>query len=153
MASCLLRRFWFAEDRVDLGGQVEQFLAFGRVDRTVAPGRAGGLRCPVEQVMQLRVLLEVRRLEIVRPQHPQMMLDQLGPPRLDQQRPGPEHGSSLSRYFSMIALTDSASIRAWAGSYTPDGRSQCAHTVSTERNRRMATPPNVDVRSPEPGSA
>src|SRR5262245_4135232 len=34
-----------------------------------------------------------------------------------------------------MALTDSASMRAWAGSYTPHGRSQWAWTV-TGRNRR-----------------
>src|SRR6266513_299170 len=48
-------------------------------------------------------------------------------------------GSSLSWYFSMIALTDSASIRAWAGSYTPHGRSQCAYAVTTEWNQRVAS--------------
>src|SRR5438874_3203235 len=35
-------------------------------------------------------------------------------------------GSSLPWYFSWQALTDSASMRAWAGSYTPQGRSQWA---------------------------
>ena len=42
--------------------------------RAGGPGRLGGL---VEQVVQLRVLLEVRRLEVVGPQHPQVVLDQL----------------------------------------------------------------------------
>src|SRR5690242_5055270 len=37
--------------------------------------------------------------------------------------------SSLPWYFSWIALTDWASILACAGSYTPQGRSQCAWTV------------------------
>src|SRR6478735_11189952 len=43
-------------------------------------------------------------------------------------------GSSLSATLAMIALIDSASMRAWAGSYTPHGRSQCAET-SVMRNR------------------
>src|SRR4051794_20536522 len=34
-----------------------------------------------------------------------------------------------------MALTDSASMRAWAGSYTPQGRSQCA-VASTAENMR-----------------
>jgi hypothetical protein len=36
---------------------------------------------------KLRVLLEVRRLEVVGPQHPQVVLDQLGALLLDDQRP------------------------------------------------------------------
>src|SRR5215475_11490978 len=47
-----------------------------------------------------------------------------------------------------MALTDSASMRAWAGSYTPHGRSQWAWTV-TGRNRRdsriCTTPLHNDV--------
>src|SRR5881227_547057 len=46
-------------------------------------------------------------------------------------------GSSLPWYFSWMALTDSASMRAWAGSYTPHGRSQWAAAVTAGRNRRM----------------
>src|SRR3954464_8665022 len=51
--------------------------------------------------------------------------------------------SSLAWYFSWMALTDSASMRAWAGSYTPQGRSQCAvaSTAENMRNRRMGVPP------------
>src|SRR3569832_1843868 len=45
-------------------------------------------------------------------------------------------GSSLPWYFSQIAFTDSASMRAWAGSYTPQGRSQCALTLTLGANRR-----------------
>src|SRR5438874_12557495 len=45
--------------------------------------------------------------------------------------------SSLSWNFSAMAFTDSASIRAWAGSYTPHGRSQWACTSSGERTRSM----------------
>src|SRR5207302_3563785 len=44
-------------------------------------------------------------------------------------------GSSLTWYFSWQALTDSASIRAWAGSYTPHGRSQWAKATAGARNR------------------
>src|SRR3954451_2331563 len=47
-----------------------------------------------------------------------------------------------------MAFTDSASIRAWAGSYTPQGRSQCAVALTAEnmRGKRMDVPPDV-VRS------
>src|SRR6478735_4269991 len=45
-------------------------------------------------------------------------------------------GSSLAWYFSWTALTDSASMRAWAGSYTPQGRSQWALTFTLGANRR-----------------
>ncbi len=43
--------------------------------------------------------------------------------------------SSDALNFSMHPLTDSASIRAWAGSYTPQGRSQWAWIVSGRLNR------------------
>src|SRR5437868_9109770 len=46
-------------------------------------------------------------------------------------------GSSLSWYFSAMAFTDSASIRAWAGSYTPHGRSQWACTSRGGRTWSM----------------
>src|SRR3712207_153561 len=54
-------------------------------------------------------------------------------------------GSSLAWYFSWIALTLSASMRAWAGSYTPQGRSQCAvaSTAENMRDRRMDVPPGL----------
>src|SRR6476469_633087 len=44
--------------------------------------------------------------------------------------------SWLAWYFSCTALTDSASIRAWAGSYTPHGRSQWADTVTFDAKKR-----------------
>src|SRR6059058_3063926 len=44
--------------------------------------------------------------------------------------------SELAWYFSQIALTDSASMRAWAGSYTPHGRSQWASTTVRGVRRR-----------------
>src|SRR3954466_464463 len=42
-----------------------------------------------------------------------------------------------------MAFTDSASMRAWAGSYTPQGRSQCAvaSTAENMRVKRMEMPP------------
>src|SRR5205807_9060385 len=54
---------------------------------------------------------------------------------------------SASWYFSWILATDSASIRACAGSYTPHGRSQCACTTREGRNRserilERMTPPS-----------
>src|SRR5437763_12064782 len=45
--------------------------------------------------------------------------------------------SSLSWNFSAMAFTDSASMRAWAGSYTPHGRSQWACTSSGGRTWSM----------------
>src|SRR2546421_7453134 len=54
-------------------------------------------------------------------------------------------GSSLPWYFSWIAFTDSASMRACAGSYTPQGRSQCAWTtrrgLSNASTIRIMDPP------------
>src|SRR3954462_4983129 len=46
--------------------------------------------------------------------------------------------SSLAWYFSQIALTDSASMRACAGSYTPHGRSQCARTTVEGAGRLLS---------------
>src|SRR5512143_1850198 len=54
-------------------------------------------------------------------------------------------GSLFAWYFSMIALTDSASMRACAGSYTPHGRSQCADTTVLGRNKLIWAPP-IDPR-------
>src|ERR1044072_3397505 len=45
-------------------------------------------------------------------------------------------GSSLAAIFCCTGFTDSASMRAWAGSYTPQGRSQCALTLTLGANRR-----------------
>src|SRR5512141_403108 len=49
--------------------------------------------------------------------------------------------------FSWHAFTDSASIRACAGSYTPHGRSQCAWTL--RRGARMRL--NMDTSPPSDG--
>ena len=80
------------------------------------PAAPAGLVALLNRLVQLRVLLEVRRLEVVGPQHPEVVLDQLGALLLDDQRAGAEYRVLVAWYFSMIALTDSASIRAWAGS-------------------------------------
>src|SRR4051812_28840896 len=45
-------------------------------------------------------------------------------------------GSSLSATLAIRALIDSASMRAWAGSYTPQGRSQWAETSTVGANSR-----------------
>ena len=55
-------------------------------------GRAGELGRLVDEGVQLGVLLEVRGLEVVGPQHPQVVLDQLGALLLDQDRAGAEVG-------------------------------------------------------------
>src|SRR5947209_12411498 len=52
---------------VDLGDVVQQLLALGRVHAALAAGGAGLLGGLVEQLVQLRVLLEVRGLEVVGP--------------------------------------------------------------------------------------
>src|SRR6478735_9125974 len=54
-------------------------------------------------------------------------------------------GSSFAWYFSWTALTDSASMRAWAGSYTPQGRSQWALTLTLGANRRESIEPSFLV--------
>src|SRR4051794_13307569 len=97
--SSLLR---LPEDLVDLGDLVEQLLRLTRVDAALAAGSAGELRRLVEQLVQLRVLLEVRRLEVVRPQHPQVVLHQLGPLLLDEQRAGAEDRVLVA----LVLLTD-----------------------------------------------
>src|SRR5713226_4669623 len=78
------------EDLVDLLDLGEKLFRLGHVDAALGAGRAGELGGLVEQRVQLRVLLEVRGLEVVGPQHPQVVLDQLGPLLLDLQRAGPE---------------------------------------------------------------
>src|SRR5258708_2806968 len=90
VASALFRLPEDLGDVVDLG---EQFLGRGHVRAGLrATATAGQLGRLVEHLVELRVLLEVRRLEVVRPQRPQVMLDELGPLLLDQQRALPEHG-------------------------------------------------------------
>src|SRR3954470_4473341 len=78
------------EDLVDLGDLLQQLLGLTGVDGALAAGRAGELGGLVEQLVQLRVLLEVRRLEVVGPQNPEVVLDQLGPLLLDEQSAGAE---------------------------------------------------------------
>ena len=66
--------------------------ALAASDGALGAGRAGQLGGLVEQRVQLRVLLEVRGLEVVGPQHPQVVLDQLGALLLDEDRAGLELG-------------------------------------------------------------
>ena len=54
-----------------------------------APAELGRL---VDEGVQLRVLLEVRRLEVVGPQHPEVVLDELGALLLDEHRARAEVG-------------------------------------------------------------
>src|SRR5215217_4672823 len=54
-------------------------------------------------------------------------------------------GSELSATLPMMALMDSASILAWAGSYTPQGRSQWACTSRVGAKNRA----NIRVLSTE----
>src|ERR1044072_1621953 len=80
------------EDLVDLGDLVEQLLRLPGVGRALRAGRTGQLGRLVEQLVQPGGLLEVRGLEVVGPQHPEVVLDQLGPLLLDQDRAGAELG-------------------------------------------------------------
>src|SRR4026207_1842841 len=52
--------------------------------------------------------------------------------------------------FSWQALTDSASMRACAGSYTPHGRSQCACTVRRGARMRCTMDESPPSASEEP---
>jgi hypothetical protein len=72
------------EDLRDLVDRVEELLTLLGILRLL--GRAGLLRRPPEQVVQLRMLLEVLRLEVVGPQHPQVLLDQVRALLLDRER-------------------------------------------------------------------
>src|SRR4051794_17960773 len=65
------------EDLVDLGDLLQELLGLTRVDGALAARCAGELGRLVEQLVELRVLLEVRRLEVVGPQHPQVVLHEL----------------------------------------------------------------------------
>src|SRR5215467_13438528 len=78
------------EDLVDLLDLGEQLVGLRHVDAALGAGRASQLGGLVEQRVQLRVLREVRGLEVVGPQYPQVVLDQLGPLFLDDQRAGLE---------------------------------------------------------------
>src|SRR5580704_7103343 len=78
------------EDRADLLDLGQQLVGLGRVRAALGARRARGLGGLVEQLVELRVLLEVRRLEVVGPQHPQVVLDQLGALFLYDQATGPE---------------------------------------------------------------
>src|SRR3954453_9579331 len=60
-------------DLVDLG---EQLVGHVAVEGALGAGGAGELGGLVDQGVQLGVLLEVRGLEVVGPQHPEVVLDQ-----------------------------------------------------------------------------
>src|ERR1022692_1343254 len=90
------------EDLVDLVDLGEQRVRGGHVGAALgAAATARQLGGFVEQLAQLWVLLEVRRLEVIRPQHPQMVLDEFGLLLLDQQRAGPER-----RVVVVVVLLD-----------------------------------------------
>src|SRR5258707_2855807 len=81
-------------DVLDLG---EQGVRDGRVGAAFGASGARELGGVVEQLVQLRVLLEVRWLEVVGPQHPQVVFDQVGAFFLDVYRPGAEFGVGILR--------------------------------------------------------
>src|SRR6266508_6200764 len=79
-----LRGLRLPEDLRELVDRVQQILALCRV---LGPLRvAGFLRGVPEELVQLRVVLEVLGLEVVRPQHPEVLLDQVGSLLLDGDR-------------------------------------------------------------------
>src|SRR5690348_955918 len=63
------------EDLVDLLDLREELVGFGHIGAALGASGASELSGLVEQRVELRVLLEVRRLEVVGPQHPQVVLD------------------------------------------------------------------------------
>src|SRR6266550_7184185 len=81
-----LALFRVPEDLVDLADQVEQLLSLVRVGRLL--GVAGLLGGVPEELVQLRVLLNVLGLEVVGPQHPQVVLHEIGPLFFDDQAAG-----------------------------------------------------------------
>src|SRR5689334_18536161 len=76
-------------DLVDLG---QQLVGDVGVHRALGAGGTRELGGLVDERVQLRVLLEVRGLEVVGPQHPEVVLDQLGALLLDDHRAGAEVG-------------------------------------------------------------
>ena len=72
------RRLGLPEDLGDLVDLDEQLVGHGDVVAALRATRTGQLGRLVEQGVQLRVLLEVRGLEVVGPQHPEVVLDQVG---------------------------------------------------------------------------
>src|SRR5580693_5115049 len=79
------------EDLTDLVDLAQQLVGNGRIRAGLgAAATAGQLGRLVDQLVQLRVLLKVRRLEVVGPQDPEVVLNQLRPLFLDDQRPGAE---------------------------------------------------------------
>src|SRR3954454_23902311 len=71
----LLLALRLPEDLFDLGDGVEELLAVGRVDRVLRlAGQLGGVP---EQLVQRGVLLEMLGLEVVGPEHPQVMFAEL----------------------------------------------------------------------------
>src|SRR5665811_2357905 len=88
-SSCLLGLPEDHGDFVDLGQQVVGHRNVPRGLGAAGSGELGGL---VEQCVQLRVLLEVRRLEVVGPQHPQVVFDQVRALFLDDEGAGLEVG-------------------------------------------------------------
>src|SRR5690349_9314710 len=85
------------EDLADPLDLRQQFVRLGHVHAALGPRGPSELGGLVEQLVQLRVLLEVRRLEVVGPQHPEVVLDQLGALFLDEDRTGPELGVRVLR--------------------------------------------------------
>src|SRR3954463_1698388 len=78
------------EDVGDLVDLREQVVGGLRVHGGLRARPAGELARLVDQHVELRVLLEVRRLEVVGPQHREVVLDQLRALLLDEDGAGPE---------------------------------------------------------------
>src|SRR4051794_26383928 len=90
------------EDLVDVGDGVEQLLALLRGEALLRlAGELGGLP---ELVVEVRILLQVLGLEVVGPQHPQVVLDQIGPLLLDLHGPLPEDGIVVALVLLLAGL-------------------------------------------------
>ena len=88
----LLGLLGLPEDLADLVNLGQQIVGLADVRAALSAASARQFGGVVEQLVQLRVLLKVRWLEVVRPQHPQVMLDELGPLLLDVDRASAECG-------------------------------------------------------------
>src|SRR5580698_6768174 len=99
---CLLALLGLPEDLGDLLDLAQQLVRL--LDRAAAlgaarPGQLGGL---VEQLVELRVLLEVGGLEVVGPQHPQGCLTSSDRSSLMMSARVRNSGSVLFWYFSAM---------------------------------------------------
>src|SRR6266536_79314 len=90
------------EDLRDLLDLAEQLVGGCRIDRALRAARPRQLGRLVEKLVQVRVLHEVGRLEVIGPEHPEVVLEQFGALLLDD--PGP--GTELRVGVGLVLFTD-----------------------------------------------